>query len=147
MLSSVDSCPPWRVLGAGEPADHLVRELALEPQTTRRIEELLELRRDVPETGRRPEDICVGPFEILQRSLRHILGLERVVVPTLIALYSLLRRQLMYLMKPYLRPGRIPGMALVAPLEIDLYYYQRRVQGYSPGRIGAGIRSLVPRPR
>ncbi|HZY64638.1 MAG TPA: helix-turn-helix domain-containing protein [Rubrobacteraceae bacterium] len=36
--------------------------------------------------------------------------------------------------------------ALVAPLEIDLYYYQRRVQGYSPERISAGIRSIVPRP-
>lgn len=34
--------------------------------------------------------------------------------------------------------------ALVAPLEIDLYYYQRRVRGYSPERISAGIRSLVP---
>ncbi len=37
--------------------------------------------------------------------------------------------------------------ALVAPVEIDLYYYQRRVQGYSPERISAGIRSLVPRAR
>ena len=34
--------------------------------------------------------------------------------------------------------------ALVAPLEIDLYYYQRRVLGYSPGRISTGIRSLIP---
>lgn len=34
--------------------------------------------------------------------------------------------------------------ALVAPLEIDLYYYQRRVLGYSPGRIKAGIRALIP---
>lgn len=37
--------------------------------------------------------------------------------------------------------------ALVAPLEIDLYYYQRRVQGYPPERISAGVRSLVPRTR
>ena len=35
--------------------------------------------------------------------------------------------------------------ALVAPLEIDLYYYQRRIRGYSPERISAGIRSIVPR--
>lgn len=34
--------------------------------------------------------------------------------------------------------------ALVAPLEIDLYYYQRRVLGYPPDRIGAGIRALIP---
>lgn len=37
--------------------------------------------------------------------------------------------------------------ALVAPLEIDLYYYQRRIQGYSPERISAGIRPLIPGDR
>lgn len=35
--------------------------------------------------------------------------------------------------------------ALLAPLEIDLYYHQRRVQDYSQERISTGIRSLVPR--
>ncbi len=35
--------------------------------------------------------------------------------------------------------------ALLAPLEIDLYYHQRRVQGYSKERISSGIRSLTPR--
>ena len=34
--------------------------------------------------------------------------------------------------------------ALLAPLEVDLYYHQRRVAGLSPGRISAGLRSLVP---
>ncbi|MEW6637939.1 MAG: helix-turn-helix domain-containing protein [Actinomycetota bacterium] len=34
--------------------------------------------------------------------------------------------------------------ALLAPLEVDLYYYQRRVQGIPAERIGAGLRSLVP---
>lgn len=34
--------------------------------------------------------------------------------------------------------------ALMAPLEIDLYYYQSRVQGYPPERISAGLRSLIP---
>ena len=35
--------------------------------------------------------------------------------------------------------------ALLAPLEIDLYYNQRHVQGYSTERISDGVRSLVPR--
>ncbi len=34
--------------------------------------------------------------------------------------------------------------ALLAPLDIELYYHQRRVQGLSPKRISAGLRSLVP---
>ena len=34
--------------------------------------------------------------------------------------------------------------ALLAPLEVDLYYHQRRVAGLQPERISAGLRSLVP---
>ncbi len=34
--------------------------------------------------------------------------------------------------------------ALLAPLDIDLYYHQRRVRGISPGRIANGLRSLLP---
>ncbi|MGI9048019.1 MAG: TetR/AcrR family transcriptional regulator [Rubrobacteraceae bacterium] len=34
--------------------------------------------------------------------------------------------------------------ALLAPLDIELYYHQRRVQELSPKRISAGLRSLVP---
>ena len=34
--------------------------------------------------------------------------------------------------------------ALLAPLEVDLYYHQRRVAGLPSGRISAGLRSLVP---
>lgn len=47
-----------------------------------------------------------------------------------------------------LKPGldlEYLATALVAPFEIDLYYYQRRVRGYSVERISAGVRSLVPR--
>ena len=35
--------------------------------------------------------------------------------------------------------------ALLAPLEVDLYYHQRRVAGMARDRISAGLRSLVPR--
>lgn len=35
--------------------------------------------------------------------------------------------------------------ALLAPLEVELYYHQRRVAGLSRDRISAGLRSLVPR--
>lgn len=35
--------------------------------------------------------------------------------------------------------------ALLAPLEIDSYYHQRRALGFSTARISAGVRSLVPR--
>ena len=34
--------------------------------------------------------------------------------------------------------------ALLAPLEVDLYYHQRRVAGLPSERISAGLRSLVP---
>ncbi|MBA2712858.1 MAG: TetR/AcrR family transcriptional regulator [Rubrobacteraceae bacterium] len=35
--------------------------------------------------------------------------------------------------------------ALLAPLDVDLYYYQHRVQGLSVERISRGVRALVPR--
>lgn len=35
--------------------------------------------------------------------------------------------------------------ALLAPLDVDFYYYQHRVRGLPAGRIGAGLRALVPR--
>ena len=34
--------------------------------------------------------------------------------------------------------------ALLASLDLDLFYYQRRVQGIPQERISAGLRSLVP---
>ena len=35
--------------------------------------------------------------------------------------------------------------ALLAPLDVDFYYYQHRVQGLSVQRISRGVRTLVPR--
>ncbi len=37
--------------------------------------------------------------------------------------------------------------ALLAPLELDLFYYQHRIQGLPAGRISGGVRALVPRAR
>ena len=37
--------------------------------------------------------------------------------------------------------------ALLAPLDVDLFYYQHRVQGLSAERISGGVRDLVPRAR
>src|SRR4028119_364556 len=97
--------PAVRVRGAGEAAYDLVRELALEPEPARRVDELLELRRDVAEARRRPEDVGVGPLEVLELGLGHVLGHQRVVGPALVALDGLLRRKLAHLAKPNLCPG------------------------------------------
>jgi AcrR family transcriptional regulator len=35
--------------------------------------------------------------------------------------------------------------ALLAPLDVDFYYYQHRVQGLPAERISSGVRTLVPR--
>ena len=35
--------------------------------------------------------------------------------------------------------------ALLAPLDVDLFYFQHRVQGHSVGRISGGVRALIPR--
>jgi hypothetical protein len=34
--------------------------------------------------------------------------------------------------------------ALLAPLDVDLFYYQYRVQGLPAWRISGGVRALVP---
>src|ERR671917_561893 len=99
-----------RVLGAGEAADDLVRELALEPQPARRVDELLELRRDVAEPRRRPEDVGVGPLEVRKLGLRHVLGHQSVVGPALVALDGLLRRQLTHLAEPDLGAGLLRAL-------------------------------------
>src|SRR5829696_1316536 len=66
---------------------------------------LLGLRRDVAATGRRPEQVRVSPLQLLYRSLGHVLGHERVVVPTLVTLYGLLGGKLAHLPEPRLGPS------------------------------------------
>jgi hypothetical protein len=35
--------------------------------------------------------------------------------------------------------------ALLAPLDVNLFYYEHRVQGHPAERISGGVRDLVPR--
>lgn len=65
--------------------------------------------------------------------------------------YDWRRSTVLGLLRAAVRGGEVdPGLdleylatALLAPLDLDLYYYQRRVQGLPAERIGAGLRSLA----
>jgi len=73
--------------------------------------------------------------------------LERFTHPA----YDWRRSTVLGLLRAAVREGEVdPGLdleylaaALLAPLDIDLYYYQRRVQGLPPERVETGLRSLV----
>lgn len=65
--------------------------------------------------------------------------------------YDWRRSTVLGLLRTAARDGEVdPGLdlgylatALLAPLDLDLYYYQRRVQALPAGRIGDGLRSLA----
>jgi AcrR family transcriptional regulator len=65
--------------------------------------------------------------------------------------YDWRRSTVLGLLRAAAREGEVdPGLdleylatALLAPLDLDLYYYQRRVQGLPAERIGNGLRSLA----
>jgi AcrR family transcriptional regulator len=67
--------------------------------------------------------------------------------------YDWRRSTVLGLLRSAVREGDVDGeldleylaSALLAPLDVDLYYYQHRVQGLSVERISRGVRSLVPR--
>lgn len=67
--------------------------------------------------------------------------------------YDWRRWTVLGLLRAAARDGEIDGSldleylatALLAPLEVELYYHQRRVAGLPSGRISAGLRSLVPK--
>ncbi len=73
--------------------------------------------------------------------------LERFAHPA----YDWRRSTVLGLLRAASRVGKVdPGLdleylatALLAPLDVDLYYYQRRVQGLPAERIEAGVRSLA----
>ena len=66
--------------------------------------------------------------------------------------YGWLRGTILGLLRAAGREGQLRGDldadyladALLAPLNVDLFYHQRRVLGLSAGRIGSGLRSLIP---
>ena len=67
--------------------------------------------------------------------------------------YDWRRSMVLGLLRSAVREGEVQdgldleylASALLAPLDVDFFYYQYRVQGFSVQRIGHGVRSLVPR--
>jgi AcrR family transcriptional regulator len=67
--------------------------------------------------------------------------------------YDWRRSTVLGLLRTAVREGEVDGeldleylaSALLAPLDVDFYYYQHRVQGLSVERISRGVRALVPR--
>ncbi|TCJ18443.1 TetR/AcrR family transcriptional regulator [Rubrobacter taiwanensis] len=89
-------------------------------------------------------DLFYGGHEALSGPGR----LEQMSSPA----YEWRRAVVLALLRAAQREGEIPGdldveylaIALLAPLDVDLYYHQRRVRGIPPERISAGLRALVP---
>ena len=69
--------------------------------------------------------------------------------------YDWRRSTVLGLLRSAVRGGDVDGeldleylaSALLAPLDVDFFYYQHRVQGLSVQRISRGMRALVPRVR
>ena len=67
--------------------------------------------------------------------------------------YDWRRSTVLGLLRTAAREGDVDGgldleylaSALLAPLDVDFYYYQHRVQGLPVHRISRGVRALVPR--
>ena len=75
--------------------------------------------------------------------------LERFTHPA----YDWRRSTVLGLLRTAVREGEVEAgldleylaAALLAPLDVDFYYYQHRVQGLSVERISGGVRALAPR--
>jgi AcrR family transcriptional regulator len=67
--------------------------------------------------------------------------------------YDWRRSTVLGLLRAAVREGEVDGgldveylsQALLAPLDVDFYYFQHRVQGLPVERISSGLRALVPR--
>jgi AcrR family transcriptional regulator len=90
-------------------------------------------------------DLLCGGHEPLCGAVR----LERFSHPA----YDWRRSTVLGLLRTAVREGGVDSeldleylaSALLAPLDVDFYYYQHRVQGLSVERISRGVRALVPR--
>lgn len=90
-------------------------------------------------------DLLYGGHEPLSGADR----LERFSHPA----YDWRRSTVLGLLRTAVREGHVEdgldleylASALLAPLDVDFYYYQHRVRGLSVRRISRGVRALVPR--
>lgn len=66
--------------------------------------------------------------------------------------YDWRRSTILGLLRLAQRAGEVPeqtdveytSVALLAPLDVDLYYHQRRMRGIPPERISTGLAGLIP---
>jgi AcrR family transcriptional regulator len=138
---------------------YLCQELLDEP--TRRLQRLtLEMLRESGTTALEKLDAFLDALvaftaenlDLLYGGHEPLCGadrLERFSHPA----YDWRRSTVLGLLRAAVREGEADGeldleylaSALLAPLDVDFYHYQHRVQGLSVERISRGVRALVPR--
>jgi len=134
---------------------------ALLDEPTRRLqEETLEILRERGTPALEKLDVFLGRLVVFTAENLDLLyggneplcgadRLERFSHPA----YDWRRSTVLGLLRAAVREGEVdPGLdveylatALLAPLDVDLYYYQHRVQELPVERISSGLRALVPR--
>ena len=134
---------------------------ALLDEPTRRLQErTLELLREsetsaLVKLGTFLDDLVAftaGNLDLLYGGHEPLCGadrLERFSHPA----YDWRRSTVLGLLRTAVREGDVDdgldleylASALLAPLDVDFYYYQHRVQGLTVERISRGVRALVPR--
>ena len=95
---------PVRRHRGGEGGRHLVGELALLPQPSRLVHELLQLCRHVAEPRRSAEGDCVRPLQVLETRDRLVLDLRAMPAPVLVLGDDQLRGELLHVAEANLSP-------------------------------------------
>jgi len=134
---------------------------ALLDEPTRRLQqETLEILRESDTSALEKLDAFLGSLvDFTAENLNLLYGgheplcgadrLERFSNPA----YDWRRSTVLGLLRTAVREGDVDdeldleylASALLSPLDVDFFYYQHRVQGFSVGRISRGVRVLVPR--